>query len=150
MGNQVKFLGYIPDENMRALYRLSEFLIQPSLFEASSLPIFEAWLEGTPVACSGTTALPEQVMDAGLLFDSNSIESIADAIVQLATNKELREELRASGYRRLRDFDCGRTARAYRAVYRRAAGFPLTEEDRWLLSWDWMQDPHRKKEMQTE
>jgi glycogen synthase len=87
-------------------------------------------------------------MDAGLLFDPSSTESIANAIAQLATSKELREELQARGYRRLNDFDCGRTAKAYRAVYRRAAGFPLTEEDRWLLRWDSMSEPQRIKETQ--
>jgi glycosyltransferase involved in cell wall biosynthesis len=146
--NQVRFLGFVPEEDLRAIYRLSEFLIQPTLFEASSLPIFEAWLEGTPIACSNVTALPDQVLDAGLLFDPNSVESIANAIAQMATNKELREKLRARGYQRLNDFDCERTAKAYRAVYRRAAGFPITEEDRWLLKWDWMREPKRKKEIQ--
>jgi glycosyltransferase involved in cell wall biosynthesis len=143
--SQVTFLGFVPDDDLRALYRLSDFLIQPSLFEASSLPIFEAWLEGTPVACSNGTALPEQVMDAGLLFDPNSIESIADAILQVATSKELRAKLRARGYERLKDFDWDRTARAYRAVYRQAARLPLTDEDRWLLEWDWMREPRRDR-----
>jgi glycosyltransferase involved in cell wall biosynthesis len=142
--NQVRFLGFVPEEDLKAIYRLAEFLILPSLFEASSLPIFEAWLEGTPIACSDATALPDQVMEAGLLFDPNSIESISNAIAQMAVNKELRETLRARGYQRLNDFDCERTAKAYRAVYRRAADFPLTEEDRWLLNWDWMREPKRE------
>ena len=38
----------------------------------------------------------------------------------------------------MKDFDVLRTAKAYRAVYRRTAGARLTEEDRWLLQWDWM------------
>jgi glycosyltransferase involved in cell wall biosynthesis len=105
-------------------------------------------LEGTPVACSNATALPEQVLDAALLFDPNSTESIAGAIIRMATSNEFREELRVRGYRRLSDFDCARTAKAYRAAYRRAAGFPLAEEDRWFLEWDWMNDPQRKKEIQ--
>jgi glycosyltransferase involved in cell wall biosynthesis len=146
METQVRFLGFVPEEDLRAIYRLAEFMIQPSLFEASSLPIFEAWLEGTPVACSDATALPDQVMDAALLFDPSSIESIANAIVQMTLSKEVQEEFRAKGFRRLGDFDCERTAKAYRAVYRRAAGFPLTEEDQWLLKWDWMLEPQRKKE----
>ena len=50
------------------------------------------------------------------------------------------QELRKRGYRRLKDFDWQRTARAYRAVYRRAAGHSLTEEDRRLLAWNWMTD----------
>jgi glycosyltransferase involved in cell wall biosynthesis len=139
--SQVKFLGFVPEDELRAIYRLSQFLVQPSLFEACSLPIFEAWTEGIPVACSDATALPEQVGDSALLFDPRNIESIATALEQMTTNAELRGSFRESGYRRIKAFNWERTAKAYRAIYRRAAGYPLTEEDRWLLSWDWMNKP---------
>lgn len=145
--SQVKFLGFIPDEDLRAIYRLSQFLVEPSLFESSSLPIFEAWSEGVPVTCSDRTALPEQVFDAALLFQPENVESIAAALEKMMTDGEFREELRQRGSRRLKDFDWTRTAKAYRALYRRAAGRPLTEEDRWLLAWDWMREP--RKEMET-
>lgn len=134
---QVKFLDHVPDDDLKALYRLAQFLILPTLLEAISLPIFEAWLSGLPVACSNVTALPEQVRDAALMFDPTSSESITDAVSRMATDSALRRDLRRRGTRRVRDFTWERTAKAYRAVYRRAAGFPLTEEDRWLLSWDW-------------
>ncbi len=141
---QVKFLGFVPDEELRCLYRLSQFLILPTLFEASSLPIFEAWLEGVPVACANATALPDQALDAALMFDPNTTASIADAIAEMSVNAELRRELINRGHRRLQNFDCERTAKTYRAVYRRAARHPLTDEDRWLLSWDWMRNPSTK------
>ena len=143
---QVKFLGFVPELDLRAIYRLSQCLILPTLFEADSFPIYEAWLEGVPVACSNVTALPDQVSDAGLLFDPYSVESIANTLAKLVTSDELQQELRLRGYRRVKDFDWERTAKAYRAVYRRAAGYPPTEEDRWLLKWDWMRDPQRTKE----
>ena len=146
LSGQVKFLGFVPDEDLRALYRLSQFLIQPSLFEASSLPIYEAWLEGVPVACSNVSALPDQVKDAALLFDPHNVESIADAIRKMSSDTSLRKELQANGFRRLRDFDLGRTSKALRAVYRRAARFPLTEEDRYILNWDWMRDSNGRNE----
>lgn len=143
LGQWVRFLGFVPDQDLRAIYRLAQFLVLPSLFEASSLPMFEAWLEGVPVACSNSTALPDQAQDAALLFDPTNVEAIANAVAKLATEKELHEELRRRGYRRLRGFDGERTAKAYRAVYRRAARRPLSQEDRWLLKWDWMREPHK-------
>ena len=146
LSSQVSFVGFVPEEDLQALYKLSQFLVEPSLFEASSLPIFEAWSEGTPVACSDRTALPEQVLDAALLFEPGSVESVATAMEKLATDSGLRQKLRESGFRRLKDFDWTRTARAYRAVYRRAADCPLTEEDHWLLGWDWMREPQKKME----
>ena len=141
--SQVTFTGFVPDDDMRAFFRLARFLVLPSLFEADSCPIHEAWVEGLPVASSNASALPDQVLDAGLLFDPMDVSSIADAVAALATDARLAERLRVLGTARVADFDWERTARAYRAVYRRAARATLTEEDRWLLQWDWMRHPRR-------
>jgi len=149
IGDQVKFLGMVSPENLRALYHLAQFVVIPTLFEAASGPLFEAWQDGTPVACSEVTSLPEQAGNAALLFDPFSVEAIAKAVAQMATDSKLREDLRQRGTRRLQDFSWERTAKAYRAVYRRAGGFPLSEEDHWLLSWDWMREPHREREAKT-
>lgn len=146
LGSQVKFLGFIPEEDLRAIHHLSHFLVMPTLFEAISLPVFDAWMEGAPVACSNATALPDQVLDAAVLFDPHSVESIANAVARVATDEELREELRKRGARRIKDFDWERTAKSYRAVYRRATGRTLTEEDRWLLVGNWMRNPQRTME----
>lgn len=134
---QVKFLGVVSPTELSALYRAAQFVIVPTLFEAASAPLFEAWQHDTPVACSSVTSLPEQARDAALLFDPHKVESIGQAISRMASDGRLREELRRKGRRRLQDFSLERTVRAYRAVYRRAAGRFLTEEDRWLLSADW-------------
>lgn len=146
LANQVKFLGMVPGDHLRALYRLAQFVVVPTLFEAASGPLFEAWLEGTPAACSTVTSLPEQAGDAALLFDPFSVESIAHAVALLATDPLLREQLRDRGTARLQDFSWRRTAQAYRAVYRRASRRTLSEEDRWLLSWDWMRNPGMVRE----
>jgi glycosyltransferase involved in cell wall biosynthesis len=143
--SQVKFLGFVPDTDLRALYRLAQCLLMPTLFESDSFPIYEAWLEGIPVACSNVCSLPEQALDAAVFFDPFNVDSIANAISSLATNGALRQEMRERGQRRLTDFDWERTAKAYRAVYRRAAKHEVSEEDRWMLSWDWMREPHRTR-----
>lgn len=103
--------------------------------------MFESWLESTPLACSTATMLPEQAGDAALLFEPHSIPAIADAIRRMATDEKLRVELVRKGKQRLQDFSWERTAKAYRAVYRRAARRSLTDEDHWLLSCTWMQKP---------
>lgn len=147
--DQVQFLGIVPSEDLRPIYRLAQFVVIPTLFEAASEPVFEAWQEGTPVTCSAVTSLPEQVGDAALLFDPLSIEAIASALRTMATKREVRDELAMAGARRSQDFSWERTAKSYRAVYRRAAGHPLTEEDRFLLSWDWMRERRLEKAEQT-
>lgn len=147
--SQLSFLGFVSETDLRVLYRLAQFLVMPSLFESDSSPIYEAWLEGTPVACSNVTSLPIQVMDAGMLFDPYDPGAIADAMSQLATDDNLRRELSQCGHLRIKDYEWDRTARAYRAAYRRAAGRVLNEEDRWLLGWDWMERPMRLLEEQS-
>jgi glycosyltransferase involved in cell wall biosynthesis len=134
--DRARFLGMVAYEDLRAVYQAAQFVIVPTLFEAASAPLFEAWQAGAPVACAAVTSLPEQAADAALLFDPLSVEAIAAAAGRMATDEELREDLRRRGLRRLQDFSLERTARAYRAVYRRAAGRRLDEEDRLLLGQD--------------
>jgi glycosyltransferase involved in cell wall biosynthesis len=134
---QVNFTGLVPLEELSVLYRAAQFVCIPTLFEAASAPLFEAWQHGAPVACSSVTSLPEQASGAALLFDPFDVESIADALARLATDEGLRDGLRRRGASRLGDFSLERTAKAYRAVYRRAAGLRLCEEDLRLLGWDW-------------
>jgi glycosyltransferase involved in cell wall biosynthesis len=141
----VRFLGFLQEADLRAVYRLAQFLVLPTLFEADSCPVYEAWSEGIPVASSNHTAMPDQVGDAGLLFDAMNVTAIADALQRMTLDDRLRHDLVNRGYRRVKDFDWIRTAKAYRAVYRRAAGVPLGDEDRWLLSWDWMREPTKSR-----
>ncbi len=137
---QVKFTGVVATEELSLLYRQAQFVIVPTLFEAASAPLFEAWQHGVAVACSSITSLPEQAAGAALFFDPFSIEEIANAIKMMASDETLRAEFRSRGFKRLQNFDIERTAKAYRAVYRRAAGVVLSDEDRHLLNWDWMRD----------
>jgi len=133
LDHHVRFLGMIPSEHLRAIYRLAQFVIFPSLFEAAGGPLMEAWAEGTPVACSAITSIPEQAANAALLFDPLSVAGIADALNKMATDAGIRETLAQRGFVRLKDFNWEKTAKAYRAVYRRAAGCVLDEEDRFML-----------------
>lgn len=137
LGTQASFTGLVPREDLSALYRAAQFVFIPTLFEAASAPVFEAWQHGVPVACSSVTSLPEQAAGAALHFDPSDVDEIARSLARMATDESLRDELRRRGARRLEDFSLERTAKAYRAVYRRAAGRALDEEDRRLLGWDW-------------
>jgi len=141
--NQVQLLGFVSSAELRAIYQMARCLVVPSLFEANSLPIFEAWAEGIPVASSNVTALPEQVGDAGLLFDPMDPQDMGTVIQRIFTDDALCADLIAKGKVRLSDFDFLRTARANRATYRRAAGRRLDEADTALLANDWMRNPQR-------
>lgn len=131
---QVHFLGYVAPSELRALYRLAQFVIHPSVFEGGGLPILEAFREGTPVACANTTSLPEYAGDAALFFDPLSPESIAAAAKQMWQDEGLRTFLHERGMVRVRAFSWEQTAKKYRALYRQIAGQPLDEHDHALLA----------------
>lgn len=137
---QVSFLGLVTTDELRAIYSLAQFVVVPTLFEAASAPLFEAWEEGVAVTCSNVTSLPEQAGDSALIFDPLSVDAIAAAMRRLATEPELRADLVRRGAVRLAQFDWKRTATAYRAVYRSVAGVQLTDQEQALLRWDWMQN----------
>ena len=73
----------------------------PSLFESVSIPIYEAFQIGTPVVASGILAIPEQVGDAGLLFDPTSVESIKEAILKILKDPEAARLLGKKGRDRM-------------------------------------------------
>jgi glycosyltransferase involved in cell wall biosynthesis len=97
LDNKIQHLGYVEQADLQAIYYLATALVMPSLFESVSIPIYEAFQAGTPVAASGILSIPEQVGDAGLLFDPFSISSIADSILKLANDPELASRLGMRG-----------------------------------------------------
>jgi glycosyltransferase involved in cell wall biosynthesis len=73
----------------------------PSLFESVSIPIYEAFQVGTPVAASEILAIPDQVGDAGLLFDPKSVASIKQAILKIVRDPEAARLLGKKGRDRM-------------------------------------------------
>ncbi len=133
---QVFFLGYVSSAELRALYHLAQLLVFPSLFEGGGFPVVEGLQEGVPVICSEIPPLREYGGDAVLTFDPHSVDSIAASLARISRDEDLRAELRMRGSRRIRMFTWERTAKAYRALYRKVARFPLSEEDVVLLAGD--------------
>ncbi len=117
---EVKYLGYVPDEDMPYLYKLATALVMPTLFESVSLPIWEAFCLGVPVVSSNVCALPEQVGDAGLLFDPNNPEDMAEKIYRVWTDENLRRELINRGYERVKDLTLENYAKQWEEVIEEA------------------------------
>jgi glycosyltransferase involved in cell wall biosynthesis len=91
LNEQVRHLGYVEQNDLGAIYKHATALVMPSLFESVSIPIYEAFEVGTPVAASNILAIPEQVGDAGLLFDPKSVDAIKQAILRIIDPKIARE-----------------------------------------------------------
>jgi glycosyltransferase involved in cell wall biosynthesis len=101
---KIKCLGYIDYCDIQYVYKLSYMMVMPSLFESVSIPIYEAFNLGVPVCCSNVVALPEQVGDAGLLFDPHDYKDIAEKISLYLCNEEIRQEKISLGYNRIKGF----------------------------------------------
>jgi glycosyltransferase involved in cell wall biosynthesis len=99
--DRVYHLGYVGQDDLQAIYRLAIALVMPSLFESVSIPIYEAFQVGTPVAASGILAIPEQVGDAGVLFDPTSVASIRQAILGIVEDPEFARQLGSKGRNRM-------------------------------------------------
>lgn len=130
---QLHPLGFIPSDHVRALYHLATFTVFPTLFEGGGLPAVEALAEGCALACSDLPVLREQVHDAALYFDPRSVDSIASSLLRLDTDEAEREELARRGRAVAEALSWAKTARIYRALYRRLATAALDETDKALL-----------------
>jgi glycosyltransferase involved in cell wall biosynthesis len=121
----VHFTGYVKFEDLPSIYNLGDFFAFPSLYEGFGLPVVEAMACGVPVLTSVTSSLGEIAGDAAVTIDPMDTDAIADAIVRLATDAELRRDRAERGLQRARSFSWAQTARDMLAVYHRAAGVTL-------------------------
>lgn len=78
----IRFLGYVPDSELFALYSLAEKFVMPSLYEGFGYPVIEAMAMGCPVAASQTSSLGELVEGFGETFDPEDVNSITQALLK--------------------------------------------------------------------
>jgi glycosyltransferase involved in cell wall biosynthesis len=105
--SRVRHIGYVASEDLAALYAGATVVALPTLFESISIPVYEAFSMGTAVCASRVVALPEQIGDAGLLFDPLSVDDIAAKIAQLLRDPTLRQTLVQRGHARMRSVTHG-------------------------------------------
>ncbi len=117
--DRVHVLGFVPDEDLPALYTLADAFVYPSLYEGFGIPVLEAMACGTPVAASNATAIPEVAGRAALLFDPTDVEAIAGALARLLDDDVTARRLRSDGQIQAARFSWERTARETLKVYRR-------------------------------
>jgi glycosyltransferase involved in cell wall biosynthesis len=120
VAGRVRFPDWLSDDELDALYALSEVFALPSLLEGFGMPVLEAMVRGVPVACSNASSLPEVAGDAALLFDSERQEEVTAAIRRLLDDRELAARLVARGREQAARFTWRRTGELTLEGYRRA------------------------------
>ncbi|NOR13165.1 MAG: glycosyltransferase, partial [Candidatus Aminicenantes bacterium] len=120
----VQMTGYVTDVELRSVYRLATAFIFPSLCEGFGLPLLEAMCSQTPVLASRTSALPEICSDAAIFFDPDQPEDMAEAILSVLKDTDLREDLVKKGEQRVLDFSWKSTAEQTLSIYRSLVGAP--------------------------
>lgn len=98
--HDIKFLGFVPDEDLTQLYRNASFFVYPSLYEGFGYPVIESMLAGCPVATSNNSSLGEIAGDAAIVFNPHREDEISNAIQKLFDNEQLRKELAKKGTER--------------------------------------------------
>ena len=121
---RVRFLGYVADDDLPALYSLADAFAFPSLYEGFGLPPLEALACGTPTVVSNTSSLPEVVGDAALQVDPTDVDALAEALVRLVTDAALRGRLRAVGPPQAARFSWSAAAAALKAVLHQLSHAP--------------------------
>jgi glycosyltransferase involved in cell wall biosynthesis len=106
----VRWIGYVAEEDLPALYTAAQAFAYPSLYEGFGLPPLEAMACGTPTLVSDASSLPEVVGDAAVLVDANDPDAIADGLKRLLLDERLRARLAKAGPARARTFTWERAA----------------------------------------
>ena len=113
--------GGVDHATLASLYREARIFAYPSLYEGFGLPVLEAMAEDVPVITSRGGTLEEVAGDAAVLIDPFDVDSIAEALDRVLSSEPLRNDLRARGLQRERQYTWDRTARLTVATWRAAA-----------------------------
>ena len=116
--NRVRQVGYVEEHDMPVLYTLADAYVYPSLYEGFGLPVLEAMRCGCPVVASNASSVPEVAGDAAILVDPYDVDAMTAAIQTVLTDRQVRERLVASGFRRADMFSWRRCAETMLNVIR--------------------------------
>ncbi len=106
----IRITGWIPRDELYDLYRRARAFVFPSMFEGFGIPLVEALAAGIPSICANVEPMISNAGGAALTFDPASVEGLADCLLRITEDEELRAELSAAGKRQASQFRWERTA----------------------------------------
>ena len=121
--NKIKYKNCfsISDDELLQSYIDCDILLFPSTFEGFGMPILEAQAIGRPVITSNNSSMPEVAGDSAILVDAFLVDEIRKAVLNITTNRELREELVQKGFENIKRYDPDLIANQYCALYEEIA-----------------------------
>jgi glycosyltransferase involved in cell wall biosynthesis len=120
-GGAVRVVGWVPEEDLPALYRVCDAFAFVSHYEGFGLPVIEAMAAGRPVLASRAASVPEVAGDAALFVDPESTDDVAGGLVRVLRDAGLRERLAHAGRARAAQFPWEPFVRRHLEVYRELA-----------------------------
>jgi glycosyltransferase involved in cell wall biosynthesis len=115
--HRVKFLEYLLDRDLPAIYTAAQLFVFLSKYEGFGIPPLEAMACGTPVIASNTSSIPEVVGQAGILVPPDDLEQAAEAISHTLQNEDFRQHLVGTGFQRAQLFNKDRFRSETLSVY---------------------------------
>lgn len=109
--DELVFTGFVPDEDLVALYNLCRLFVFPSWYEGFGLPVLEAMACGAVVIAADTSSLPEVVGRRDALFDPYQEQAIAGKMYQALADEGFSEDLRRHGPTQAKRFSWDHSAK---------------------------------------
>lgn len=116
--DHISFTGYVPNQELPAIYSMASLFLYPSLRESFGIPILEAMACGVPVITSNTSAMPEVAGDAAVLINPENPEELGENILRVLEDDNLRQRLVEKGLVQFKKFSWKNNARQTLDLYR--------------------------------
>ena len=115
----VRFAGFVKNNEKALYYRSADVFVLPSLYEIFGIVNLEAMACGVPIVASKIGGIPDVVKDGenGLLVSPGDSEALADAIIYLLENEDVREEMGDNGRKKVEGYSWDKIAEETEKVY---------------------------------
>lgn len=116
----VKFTGFVGDVFKKALYyKAADVFVLPSLLESFGNVNLEAMACSLPIVASKVGGVPAVVKDGenGLLVQPRDLEVLANAVIHLLDNEDVREKMGKDGRKKVEEYSWEKVAEDMEKVY---------------------------------